>query len=68
MAPLIDNLNHSDEGAVHELINEKLHLEADPESEYFHQSKYTYDYQPIFNNTEPKNCFEFENIRGFNDE
>ena len=59
MVPLIDNLNHSDDGATHEFINVKEHLAANPESEYFSQTKFTYDYTPIFKNAEPANAFEY---------
>ena len=45
---MADNLNHTITNTRRHIVNKSLHLEANPESAYFIETKYYNDFSPIF--------------------
>ena len=48
MMPMADNFNHSDVKTKKQVVNKKMHLEAERSSKYFTKTKYMNDYSICF--------------------
>ena len=44
MIPMADNCNHSDVTVVQEIVNKRMHLEANEESNYYTKTKFMNNY------------------------
>lgn len=52
MIPMADNHNHSDVTVVQEILNKRMHLQADEESNYYTKTKFMNDYSLNFSEDE----------------